>query len=112
MPTQDVQGRWISDDGLQYWDGTTWRPIGIQAPARRRNIALPAVLIGCGFGLISAVPSILIGCGFALVIVLVLGIGLTVLVFNNSDVQRSFCNGWESGNNSENLSCPFHPSPP
>jgi len=35
-----------------------------------------------------------------------------VLVFNNSDVQRSFCNGWESGNNSENLSCPFHPSPP
>ena len=39
-------------------------------------------------------------------------LGLTVLVFNNSDVQRSFCNGWETGNNSENLSCPFHPSPP
>jgi len=97
MPRQDAEGRWISDDGLQYWDGNAWRPVGAQAQGRRG---------------ISAVPSILIGCGFALVIVLVLGIGLTVLVFNNSDVQRSFCNGWETGNNSENLSCPFHPSPP
>ena len=25
MPRQDAQGRWISDDGLQYWDGTAWR---------------------------------------------------------------------------------------
>lgn len=51
------------------------------------------------------------GCGFALVIVLILGIGTAVLFANNADIQRSFCNGWSSGNNSENLACPFHPSP-
>jgi hypothetical protein len=95
MPTQDAQGRWISDDGLQYWDGTAWRPIGAQAAPRRG---------------ISALPAVLIGCGFALVIVLVIGIGLTVFALNSPDFQRSFCNGWNS-NNSENSDCPFHPSP-
>ena len=95
MPTQDAQGRWISDDGLQYWDGAAWRPIGAQAAPRRG---------------ISALPAVLIGCGFALVIVLVIGIGLTVFALNSPDFQRSFCNGWNS-NNSQNLDCPFHPSP-
>ncbi len=95
MPKQDAQGRWISDDGLQYWDGAAWRPTGMQAPAKRG---------------ISALPAVLIGCGFALVIVLVLAIGLTVFALNNADFQRSFCNGWAS-DNSSNLDCPFHPSP-
>src|SRR5207248_1609408 len=72
MPHQDAQGRWISDDGLQYWDGNACRPAGAQAPARRG---------------ISAVPAILIGCGFALVIVLVIVIGFTVALFNSSDMQ-------------------------
>ncbi len=26
MPRQDAQGRWISDDGLQYWDRVHWPP--------------------------------------------------------------------------------------
>ncbi|TMD12170.1 MAG: hypothetical protein E6I27_00815 [Chloroflexi bacterium] len=95
MPHQDAQGRWISDDGLQYWDGNAWRPTGAQAPARSG---------------ISAVPAVLIGCGFALVIVLLLGIGLVVFMFNSAEFQRGFCNGWLSGNN-QNLTCPFHPSP-
>lgn len=95
MPVQDAQGRWISDDGRLYWDGTAWRPIAAQAPAR---------------GGISALPAVLIGCGFALVIVLVLGIGLIVFAFSNPDFQRGFCNGWESANN-QNLACPFHPTP-
>ena len=85
----------MSDDGLQYWDGAAWRPIGTQAPSRRG---------------ISALPAVLIGCGFALVIVLVLGIGLTVFALNSPDFQRSFCNGWSS-DKSGNLDCPFHPSP-
>jgi hypothetical protein len=85
----------MSDDGLQYWDGTAWRSIGVAAPRRG----------------ISPLPAVLIGCGFALVIVLVLGIGTAVLMANSPDLQRSFCNGWSSGNNSGNLSCPFHPSP-
>jgi hypothetical protein len=97
MPHQDAQGRWISDDGLQYWDGNAWRPTGAQPP--------PAT------GGRSAVPAVLIGCGFALVILLVLGIGLTVFAVSNPDFQRSFCNGWDQGANNPNLTCPFHPSP-
>ncbi len=94
MPRQDAQGRWISDDGLQYWDGTAWRPTGAQAaPARG-----------------SAVPAVLIGCGFAVVIVLVLVIGLTVFLVNNADFQRGFCNGYTSGD--PNLTCPVHPPSP
>ena len=97
MPRQDAQGRWISDDGLQYWDGTAWRPIGMQpAPARSG---------------ISALPAVLIGCGFALVIVIVLAIGLTVFALNSADFQRSFCNGWNGGSTDSNLACPFHPTP-
>ena len=94
MPRQDAQGRWISDDGLQYWDGAAWKPTTAVSPRAG----------------ISPLPAVLIGCGFALVIVLVLGIGAAVLMATNSDLQRSFCNGWSSSNN-ENLACPFHPSP-
>jgi hypothetical protein len=94
MPHQDAQGRWISDDGLQYWDGNAWRPTGITAPPRGSNVALPAVLIGCGF---------------AVVIVLVVVIAFTVALFNSADLQRSFCNGYTNGNGNE--TCPFHPSP-
>ncbi len=96
MPRQDAQGRWFSDDGRQYWDGNAWRPTGVQAPARTG---------------ISAVPPVLMGCGFALAIVLVLVIGVAVLMANSADMQRSFCNGWNSGSSSSNLACPFHPSP-
>lgn len=94
MPHQDAQGRWISDDGLQYWDGSAWRPIGVQAPARSG---------------VSPVPAVLIGCGFALVIVLVIVIGFTVALLNSADLQRSFCNGYTNGDVNE--TCPFHPSP-
>jgi hypothetical protein len=90
MPRQDAQGRWISDDGLQYWDGTAWRPTG-QAPARRG---------------VSAMPAVLIGCGFALVIVIVLAIGGVIMV-QSPDFQRGFCNSYTSGNS--NLTCPFNP---
>ena len=76
MPRQDAQGRWISDDGLQYWDGTAWRPVGVQAAPKRG---------------ISALPAVLIGCGFALVIVLVVGIGLTVFALNSPDFQLPRC---------------------
>lgn len=31
MPSQDAQGRWISDDGRSYWDGAAWRPLEAQA---------------------------------------------------------------------------------
>ena len=41
MPRQDAGGRWISDDGLSYWDGGSWRP---RPPAR--SGALPAWGIG------------------------------------------------------------------
>ena len=94
MPTQDAQGRWISDDGLQYWDGAAWRPLGAQ-PARKS----------------SAVPAVLIGCGFVLVVVLVVVISLTVLAFNSSEFQQAFCNGW-ANSASGNTACPLHPASP
>jgi len=93
MPRQDALGRWISDDGLFYWDGAAWRPIGVQAPKSGG----------------SAIPAIAMGCGFAIVLVIVLIIGFTVLLFNNADMQRSFCNGYTGGD--ANATCPFHPSP-
>ncbi|HVH64346.1 MAG TPA: hypothetical protein VNA65_12180 [Candidatus Dormibacteraeota bacterium] len=94
MPRQDAYGRWISDDGLQYWDGTAWRPTGVQAAPTGR----------------SSLPAVLIGCGFALVVVLVLAIVGVVALVNNADFQRGFCNGYANGN--PNLVCPFHPPPP
>ncbi len=90
MPTQDAQGRWISDDGLQYWDGSTWRPIG--GAAQRRGI--------------SAMPAVLIGCGFALVVLIVLVIGGFILV-QSPDFQRGFCNSYVNANS--NNVCPFNP---
>ena len=94
MPRQDAQGRWISDDGLQYWDGSAWRPIWQQPPARSG---------------VSALPAVLIGCGFALIVVIVLAIGGVILV-QSPDFQRSFCNSYE--NSSNNLTCPFNPPSP
>ena len=97
MPQQDAYGRWISDDGLFYWDGAVWRLADVQAPARRG---------------VSVAQPVLIGAGFVLVIVLVLVIG-AVIVMRDPEMQRSFCNGWNSGqNSSENLACPFHPASP
>jgi hypothetical protein len=57
------------------------------------------------------VPAVLIGCGFVLVVLLVIGIGLTVLAFNSADFQHAFCNGW-ANSASNNTACPFHPSSP
>jgi hypothetical protein len=94
VPRQDQQGRWISDDGLQYWDGSAWRPFGPQAAPARRSSAMPVVLIGCGF---------------ALVILLVIAIGAAVMV-GSSDFQRGFCNGWANSNPDQ--ACPFHPASP
>ena len=93
MPTQDASGRWISDDGLQYWDGAAWRPLGAQAAARKSW----------------AVPALLIGCGFALVVLLVVVIG-SVMLLGNAGFQRSFCNSW--ANTNANQACPFTPASP
>jgi hypothetical protein len=93
VPQQDAQGRWVSDDGLQYWDGSAWRPLRAQAPARGR----------------SAVPAIVIGCLFAFVVVIVLLIAGGIFIVNNADFQRGFCNGFTNGN--PNATCPFHPTP-
>ena len=94
MPRQDSLGRWISDDGLQYWDGAAWRPLAAQvgappgAPAQR-----------------SAVPAILIGCGVVLVAALIIGILIVVALLNNPDFKRSFCDSYTNSN--PNLVCPF-----
>lgn len=95
MPTQDAQGRWISDDGTQYWDGTAWRPVGAVAPPRGRSIALPAVLIGCGF---------------VLVIVIVLVIG-GIFMVQSSSFQKGFCDSWNNNPQQAGTPCPFHPTP-
>ena len=94
MPRQDAQGRWISDDGLQYWDGTAWRPTGAQAGAPRGS-ALPAILIGCGVVVLVGLVAIILG---------------SIALVNNADFQRGFCNGYASNNS--NLTCPFHPPSP
>lgn len=97
MPRQDAFGRWITDDAMFYWDGNAWRPLATQAPPRRG---------------VSVAQPILIGAGFVLAIILVLGIGIVIL-FQNPEMQQSFCNGWNSGGNgSENIACPFHPTSP
>jgi hypothetical protein len=103
VPRQDAQGRWISDDGLSYWDGATWRPLGGQ-PVPAAGYA-PPVAKGK-----SPWPAILIGCGVALVVVLVLGIVGVFALISSSDFQRSFCNSYTSSD--PNLVCPFHPSSP
>ena len=96
MPRQDAQGRWISDDGLFYWDGAAWRPLGVQPTAygaapRKRSVW----------------PVVLIGCGFAAVVIIVIGIAFTVFAVSNADFQRAFCNGWTNSN--ANMACPFSP---
>jgi len=96
VPRQDAQGRWISDDGLQYWDGSTWRPIGVAGPPGRSSIALPAVLIGCGFALVIA-------------IVLVIG---GVILYNSSDFRGTFCNSWANNPRDAATPCPLAPSSP
>ena len=97
MPRQDQYGRWISDDGLQYWDGTAWRPTGLpaQPPARSG---------------VSALPAVLIGCGFALVVVIVLIIGGVVLV-NSSSFRQAFCNSWQNNPQDSATPCPLATSP-
>jgi hypothetical protein len=97
VPRQDSFGRWISDDGLFYWDGNAWRAVAPQATARRG---------------VSVAQPLLIGAGFVVLVVVVVVVGLVVL-FQNPVMQQSFCNGWQSGQkNSDNtLACPFHPSP-
>jgi hypothetical protein len=105
VPRQDAQGRWISDDGLTYWDGSAWRPLGSQPPP-----ALGVAYAPPGSRGKSPWPAILIGCGIALVVVLVLGIVGVFAVISNPEFQRSFCNGYR--NSDANLSCPFHPPSP
>jgi hypothetical protein len=102
MPRQDPQGRWISDDGLSYWDGAAWRPLGGQPVP---GGAYPAPVKGK-----SPWPAILIGCGIALVVVLVLGIVGVFAIISNPDFQRSFCNSYTSSD--PNLVCPFTPPSP
>jgi hypothetical protein len=103
VPRQDAQGRWISDDGLSFWDGAAWRPIG-QQPAVAGYTPPPAVQGK------SAWPAILIGCGIALLVVIVLGIVGVFALISNSDFQRSFCNSYT--NSDPNQTCPFSPSSP
>jgi len=93
MPRQDANGTWISDDGLQYWDGSVWRPIG--QPAAGRGV--------------SALPAVLIGCGFALVVVIVLVIGGVILV-NSTTFRQSICNSWNNNPQDSQTPCPLQPS--
>ena len=101
MARQDAQGRWISDDGLFYWDGAAWRPLGVQPYGVPTGYGVPAPQKR------SAWPMVLIGCGFAAVVVIVIGIVLAVFTASNADFQRAFCNGWTNSN--ANLACPFSP---
>lgn len=100
MPRQDAQGRWISDDGLTYWDGAAWRPIASQPPV---GYAQPPPRK-------SALPACLIGCGIALLVVILIGVVGFLAIVNNADFQRSFCNSFTSSD--PNQTCPFSPSAP
>lgn len=93
MPHQDAQGRWLSDDGLQYWDGNAWRPITVQGSPKGRSVALPAILIGCGF---------------ALIVLIVLAIGGVVLV-NSNDFRQGFCQSWNNNPRDSATPCPLAP---
>jgi hypothetical protein len=70
MPHQDSRGRWISDDGTQYWDGRTW-------VARRRS--------GCG--------ACMTGCLVALAATLAVLVVAGFVVWNNPDFQRYYHRG-------------------
>lgn len=104
MPRQDAQGRWISDDGLSYWDGAVWRPTGGQQPAVAGYTPPPPAQGK------SAWPACLIGCGIALLVVIVLGIVGVFALISNPDFQRSFCNSYTNAD--PNQACPFSPSSP
>jgi hypothetical protein len=108
VPTQDASGRWISDDGLFYWDGAAWKPL---APQGQPAAAAPSVVPTYGPPATprgkSPWPAILIGCGIAAVVVIVLVVVGGILLVNNADFQRSFCNSYVNQN--ANLTCPFSP---
>ena len=105
MPRQDAQGRWISDDGLTYWDGAAWRPIAGQPPGWQGQSAVaPAAKAK------SPWPAILIGCGIALVVGIVLGVVGVFAIISNPNFQRDVCNGLTTSD--PNVVCPFSPSSP
>jgi hypothetical protein len=109
VPRQDAQGRWISDDGLSYWDGAAWRPLGSQ-PAAWQEPAAGGVYPPPAARGKSPWPAILIGCGIALIVVLVLGIVGVFALVSSPNFQRSFCNSFT--NNDPNAVCPFSPPSP
>jgi hypothetical protein len=100
VPRQDAQGRWISDDGLTFWDGTAWRPIGAAAPPAMAQGFPPQAAAAK-----SPWPAILIGCGIALLVVIVLGIVGVFALVSSPNFQHSFCNSWADSN--PNQTCPF-----
>jgi hypothetical protein len=103
VPSQDAQGRWISDDGQSYWDGAAWRPLA-GVPAAGAAYLPPAA------GGKSPWPAILIGCGAVLLVVIVLVIVGVFAVVSNPTFQRTICNNYTNSN--PNLVCPFSPSSP
>ena len=111
MPRQDSLGRWISDDGLFYWDGAAWRPLGAQPAAAPQAPAYgqPPAYGQAAIRRSSPWPAILIGCGVLVLVVVIVGILLTVVMVNNADFQRGFCESYKNSN--ANLTCPFSPPP-
>lgn len=63
MPRQDAQGRWVSDDGRHWWDGSTWRPAPQATPAKadRAGADIP-YLIGTGCALALLVLVLMAFC--------------------------------------------------
>jgi hypothetical protein len=82
-------GRWISDDGLFYWDGAAWRPLGASAQP-----GAPPPMVGPVYGPPAAPrgrspwPAILIGCGFIGVVLILLVIVFVVFAFNSAASAR------------------------
>ena len=98
MPHQDGYGRWISDDGRAYWDGTAWQAIPTAVPY------VPSSQMRQGSG---ARPW-LIGCGIALLLGILLSVGCGAWLVNDPSFQRGYCDGYTNHGQNSNV-CPFNP---
>lgn len=56
-------------------------------------------------------PAVLIGCGFGVLIIVILLIG-GVILFNSSDFRGSFCAQWANNPRDAATPCPLAPSTP
>jgi hypothetical protein len=71
MPLKNAQGRWISDDGRYYWNGTAWQSFSGQPQPFIQPFNLPPPAEGS-----APWPVVLVGLAVVVIVVVSVAIGL------------------------------------